>query len=87
MTTSTASNQQTYDGPPPPLEGQAFTDRDGGHWKVKRLTVAANPVGFYLVHLCYGHSVDSLDDSMVLGPREFAALVRDRDLKQHLHPV
>jgi hypothetical protein len=87
MTIGTASNEQTYEGPPPPREGQSFTDREGGHWKVKRLTVAENPRGFYLVHLCYGPSVDSLDDSMVLGPREFAALVRDRDLKPHLHSV
>jgi hypothetical protein len=88
VASSTATqHQQTYAGPPPPREGQAFTDRDGGHWKIKRLTVAANPGGFYLVHLSYGQCVDSLDDSMVLGPREFAALLRDRDLKPHLHSV
>ena len=70
-----------YDGPPPPTEGQTFKDGTGGVWKVKRLTLAENPVGFYLVHLCFGVNLDSLDDSLVLGPREFAALVRDRDLR------
>lgn len=69
-----------YDAPPPPALGQVFTDADGGVWKVRRLTVAETPVGFYLVHIAYGVNLDALGDSLVLGPREFAALVRDRDL-------
>lgn len=85
--TPTASNAQTYDGPPPPAEGQVFLDRDNGIWRVKRLTMAPTPVGFYLVHVSYGTALDKLEDSLVLGPREFAALVRDRDLKPHLHSV
>ena len=58
-------------------------DDGGGLWKVTRLTVAQNPIGFYLVHLSYGPTLDELRDSLVLGPREFAALVRDRGLKPH----
>ena len=84
---SSAAPQRTFDGPPPPREGQLYVDGSRGFWKVKRLTVAENPVGFYLVHLCFGHTMESLDDSMVLGPREFAALLRDRDLRPHLHSV
>lgn len=87
MSSSTVLRPAPYDAPPPPKEGQVFTDAAGGFWKVKRLTVAENPAGFYLVHLCYGSTLESLDDSMILGPREFAALARDRDLKAHLHSV
>ena len=78
---------EKYDGPPPPGEGQLFRDSKGGFWKVQRLTLAATPAGFYLVHVCFGASLDKLEESMVLGPREFAALVRERDLKPHLHSV
>lgn len=42
-------------------------DSGGGIWKVKRLTVAENPVGFYLVHLCYGPTLEQLDESMIFG--------------------
>jgi hypothetical protein len=84
---SSPAPERAYDAPPPPREGQLYVDGAGGFWKVKRLTVAQNPAGFYLVHLCYGEQLDSLDDSMVLGPREFAALLRDRDLRPHLHSV
>lgn len=87
MSSSTTPQRAFYDAPPPPLEGQIFTDAAGGFWKVKRLTLAEHPAGFYLVHLCYGSTLESLDDSMILGPREFAALTRDRDLKAHLHSV
>jgi hypothetical protein len=87
MTSSLSPEFRTFDAPPPPMEGQLFTGADGGFWKVKRLTVAENPVGFYLVHLCYGRSLDFLDDSMILGPREFAALLRDQELRPHLHSV
>lgn len=73
--------QRQYDAPPPPPEGQIFIDGSGAFWKVQRLTVTDNPAGFYLVHLCYGATLDTMDDSMVLGPREFAALSRDRDLR------
>lgn len=66
---------------------QLFQDFDGGVWKVKRLTVAQAPIGFYLVHLCYGPTLDAIEDSMVCGPSEFAALVRDRNFKPHLHSV
>lgn len=63
-----ASNSASYDGPPPPLEGQEFIDALGGFWKVKRLTLATNPAGFYLVHLCFGPTRESIGDSMILGP-------------------
>jgi hypothetical protein len=87
MTTSTTPSAAppTYDAPPPPKEGQLFGDSQGGVWKVRRLTIAPNPVGFYLVHMAYGPGIDDLRDSLVLGPREFAALVRERDLKSNLH--
>jgi hypothetical protein len=86
---STSSQPEApYDGPIAPREGQVYTDGDGAFWKVKRLTVAENPVGFYLVHLAYGTSLDNLADSLICGPREFAALARDRDLKaRHLHAL
>lgn len=84
---SSFAPERIYDAPPPPREGQLYVDGVGGFWKVKRLTIAQNPAGFYLVHLCFGESLDTLDDSMVLGPREFAALLRDRDLRPHLHSV
>jgi hypothetical protein len=84
MSSSAAAQSAPYAAPPTPLEGQVFADGDGGFWKVKRLTLAQNPVGFYLVHLCYGKTLDSLDDSLILGPREFAALIRDRDLQPRL---
>lgn len=74
-------------GPPPPAEGQVFVDPAGCYWKVRRLTIAEAPAGFYLVHLSFGTSLDKLVDSMVLGPREFAALIRERDLRPHLHSV
>lgn len=86
MNSSPAVNSN-YDAPPPPVEGQLFSDAHGAFWKVKRLTLAENPRGFYLVHLCHGSTLDALDDSMILGPREFAALTRDRDLKPYLHSV
>ncbi len=84
---STTSPLPAYDAPPAPREGQVFIDTSGGYWKVKRLTLAENPAGFYLVHLGYGTKLESLNDSMILGPREFAALTRERDLKPHLHSV
>lgn len=78
--------QDRYWGPEAPAEGQVYIDTTGGLWKVKRLTVAENPAGFYLVHLTYGASLERMTDSMILRPREFAALCRDRDLRpQHLH--
>lgn len=82
-----AADLATYDGPPPPLAGQVFVDSSGGFWKVARLTIAENPKGFYLVHLSFGPSPESVESSMVLGPREFAALVRDRDLRSQLQSV
>ena len=78
---STTPEKRRYDAPPPPSEGQLFIDGQDGLWKVARLTIAENPVGFYLVHLCYGPTLDTLSESMILGPREFAALVRDRNLR------
>jgi hypothetical protein len=35
---------------------------------------------FYIVQLSYGPTQESMPDRMVLGPREFAALVRDKAL-------
>lgn len=87
-----SNSQQTapnarYDGPSAPMQGQMFIDREGGYWRVRKLTTAPAPKGFYLVHMEYGATIDALSDTMVLGPREFAALVRDRDLRPHLHSI
>jgi hypothetical protein len=82
-----APNEDRYDGPDAPAQGQVFVDNSGGFWRVRKLTMAPTPRGFYLVHMEYGQSLDALSDSMVLGPREFAALVRDRNLRPHLHSV
>jgi hypothetical protein len=92
VNSSNPAPQERYDGPLPPSDGELFIDHQEGLWKVARLTIAENPVGFYLVHLCYGPDLDSLSESMILGPREFAALVRDRNLRPlrpgpHLHSV
>lgn len=89
---SSSTNQveptRTFEGPVAPPEGQIYKDSAGAFWKVRRLTVAENPIGFYLVHLAFGQSLDSMEESLVLGPREFAALVRERDLQAtHLHSV
>lgn len=37
-----------------------------------------------LVDLCYGKTLASLDDSLILGPRGLAALIRDCDLNPQL---
>jgi hypothetical protein len=87
MQSLSASKSPKYDGPPAPQVGQLYVDNSGSFWKVARITVAQNPVGFYLLHLCYGESLDDLKESMIVGPREFAALARERDLRSHLHSV
>lgn len=84
---SNLAPQSTYDGPPAPREGNLYVDSTGAFWKVKKVTTTDNPAGFYIVHMCHGPTVDDMDDSLVLGPREFAALARDRDLRTHLHAV
>jgi hypothetical protein len=61
-----------------------FADPTGGFWKVKRLTLADDPAGFYLVHLCFGPSLEQLQDPLVLGPREFSAFLHDRRLRPHV---
>jgi hypothetical protein len=76
-----SDNRHAYSGPPAPAEGQVYIDNENSYWRVKRLTVAQSPAGFYLVHLAHGSSLDALTYSMVLGPMEFAALTRDRDLR------
>lgn len=80
---SSTTKGPPYDGPPPPAEGQVFVDVAGGYWRVRRVTVAESAVGFYLLHLTDGRTLDALVDSMVVGHREFAALARDRDLKPY----
>jgi len=64
------------------LEGQLFREPEGGLWKVRKLTVAENPAGFFLVHLMHGKDVRGLREALVLGPREWAALIRERDLRE-----
>ena len=73
---------RSYAAPPPPVEGQHFAS-PGVFWVVKRVTLADDPVGFYLVTLCHGPTLESLHESMVLGPHEFAKLVRERRLRPH----
>jgi hypothetical protein len=60
--------------PAPPSEGALYIDKTGLLWKVTRITMAAEPAGFYLVHLCNGRTLSTLQTSVVLGPREFATL-------------
>jgi hypothetical protein len=67
-----------YRGPPPPREGQLFVDVDGGFWKVSRLTFSAIPLGFYMVHLCYGRCLDEMVHSVNLGPRDFGLLAHEQ---------
>jgi hypothetical protein len=76
-TTTTKSPAQLS----PPSEGQLFVDRANGIWKVRRVTFADSPVGFFIVHLNFGTDLSRMGESMVLGPREFAVLVRDRGLQ------
>jgi hypothetical protein len=85
MPEETPKSGTAFTGPPPPKQGQLFVDRDGGFWKVARVTMAGNPAGFYLLHLAYGKTLDSLGESLIVGPREFTALARDQDLKPHPH--
>jgi hypothetical protein len=82
---SSASNADRFEASPPPMKGQIFIDREGAYWEVRRLTTAETLPDFYLVHLSYGPSLDKLEPCLVVGPREFAALVRDRNLQTHLH--
>lgn len=83
-----APNDARYDGPEAPPEGQIFVDRDGNYWKARKVTHAeGSPRGFFIVHIQHGVSEHELRDSMVLGPREFATLLRERQLKPHFHIV
>lgn len=66
--------------PPPPAVGTAYVDADGIHWLVHRLTSSDSFPDFYLVHLRFGPSPDAMDESWVLAPSEFDALVRGKDL-------
>lgn len=76
------ARKPTYAAPPPPQEGQHFVSL-GTFWFVKRLTMSDDPVGFYLVTLSHGPTIHTMHESLVLGPQEFAKLVRDRGLKPH----
>lgn len=82
-----APNEDRYEGPDAPPQGQVYVDSQGNYWKARRVTRADSPRGFFIVHLQHGVSEDQLRDSIVLGPREFAALVKDRKLKPHFHIV
>lgn len=85
--TQTQAVDDRYDGPDAPPSGQVFVDREGNYWKARKVTHADSPPGFFIVHMQHGVSEHELRDSMVLGPREFAALVRERELKPHFHIV
>jgi hypothetical protein len=72
---------------PPPVAGQVYVDASNDYWTVKRVTIAEAPPGFYLVHLDCGPSRGAVTRNMVLGPRAFAALMRDRRLQPHFEIV
>jgi hypothetical protein len=72
---------------PPPPAGQVYVDASSSFWRVKRVTHAANPEGFYLVHLECGPTLSHVSDAGVLGPRAFATLVRERNMRAHFELV
>ena len=65
--------------PAAPAEGAAFVDVDGVRWVVRSLTRSDNFPEFYLVHLRFVRA-DGAEGTEVYGPREFAAVVRERGL-------
>lgn len=56
-------------------------DNSQTYWRVQNITTSANFPGFYLVHLRFGPAPTTLEDTRVLSPREFAALIRERGLR------
>jgi hypothetical protein len=66
-------------GPAAPAEGAAYVDLDGVRWVVRSITRSENFPDFYLVHLRFVRA-DGAEGTEVYGPREFAAVVRERGL-------
>ena len=64
---------------PAPAEGAAYVDLDGVRWVVRSITRSENFPDFYLVHLRFTRA-DGAEGTEVYGPREFAAVVRERGL-------
>lgn len=65
--------------PAAPAVGAAFLDQDGIRWEVRSITRSENFPDFYLVHLRFAKA-DGAEGTEVYGPREFAAVVRERGL-------
>lgn len=65
--------------PAAPAAGAAFVDQDGVRWVVRSITRSDNFPDFYLVHLRFVRA-DGAEGTEVYGPREFAAVVRERGL-------
>ena len=80
-------NHDHDDGPGAPLPGQVFADRDGCLWRVSKVSFAPSPSGFYILHLQFSKSQSEFKESMVVGPREWGILIRDRELRLHLRSV
>jgi hypothetical protein len=65
---------------PPPV-GQWFVDDEAVYWTVKNIIQEKALDGFFLVSLDRGKTLDSVDQNLVLAPREYEALVRSRGMK------
>jgi hypothetical protein len=67
--------------PSPPAEGATYTDDEGARWDVTSVSSTDSFPGFYLVHVRVT-TAGGAEGAEVLGPREFAALVRGRGLRR-----
>ncbi len=76
---------------PAPTEGSTFVDDEGTRWMVESITRSDNFPDFYLVHLRFWVTPESSEETRVLAPREFAALVREKrlvgSLRINVYPV
>jgi hypothetical protein len=74
-------DQWTREYPPAPEPNTRYVDADNTHWYVRGVVRDERLGGFYIVQLSFGPTQESMPDRIVLGPREFAALVRDKALR------
>lgn len=65
--------------PAAPAEGTAYVDLEGVRWRITSITRSDNFTDFYLVHIRFT-TASGVEGTEVFGPREFAAIVRERGL-------
>jgi hypothetical protein len=74
-------DQSTREYPPAPEPNTRYVDADNAHWHVCGVVRDEGLGGFYIVQLSDGPTQEGMPDRTGLGPREFAALVRDKALR------